>query len=433
MLDYIRKRSGGIIGFLIIGAIALVFVFWGVGGQNTGEISNIVMDDEKIPVQYYLELKRDAMEQLRSQGEGIDPDILNQAAAQRALSNLTQRHVLRKLAAGTGRSIPEQELVRQITSQPAFQDENGVFRKSLYEQYVSQATNFSVATFEQRFADDLLVTSTADFVYGLAFTPTKELDERYHLTEDQVKLNYAYFPVASFTEGLEPTEEETKDYYERNKEAFRRPAELRADYVTVEPNSFLDGVEVTDEEISAQYEEERSRLTSQPSAEVRHILFRFPSFYPSAEDKAAVLKKADDAMARLATEDFATLARELSEDPATAPKGGDLGTLRKGATVKEFEDAVYGLGAANVGKPIGPIETNFGYHIILVESYTPPKTTPLEVAKPELEREIRERKARRAAVDRIEDLYDRVQRDPSLGLRQVADALGLEVRGSEFF
>jgi peptidyl-prolyl cis-trans isomerase D len=434
MLDYIRKRSGGIISFLIIGAIALVFVFWGIGGQDTGTVPNITIDDETVPIQSYLRLKRDTMERMRADGQGMDPSQLNQASAQGAISTLVQRHVIRELAKRTGRQLPETEIVRRITSQPAFQDEQGVFRKSLYERYVAEATGLSVPAFELGFADDVLVSDTANFVQGLVFAPTKALEEAYGLTEDEIKLNYAFFPAPSFAEGLDPTDEEIAAYYEANLESFRIPKEVRAAYVTVSPESFLGEVEVSEEEIQAQYEEELAALTSPPSAEVRHILFKFPTpFYPKPEEKGPVLQKALAAMERLKDEDFADLARELSEDQGSAPKGGSLGTLRKGATVREFEDVAFGAGAENLGVPQGPVETAFGYHIIEVTAYNPPVTKTLEEARDGLEREIRERKARRLASGRIEDLYERVQRDPSLALPGVAAALGLECQESGFF
>ncbi len=91
-----------------------------------------------------------------------------------------------------------------------------------------------------------------------------------------------------------------------------------------------------------------------------HILVNFGT------DTAAAKQKTDQIMARLkAGEDFGKLARELSEDPGSKDKGGDLGWFGKGAMVKEFEDAV---NKAAIGETVGPIKSQFGFHIIKVKN-----------------------------------------------------------------
>jgi peptidyl-prolyl cis-trans isomerase D len=433
MLDYIRKRSGGFISFFIIGAIALVFVFWGIGGQNTGNMSNIVLDDEKIPVYSYVELKRESIETLRGEIGDSNPDELNQLAARRALASITQRHILREMGKRTGRRVPDSELVRQITSIAAFQDDNGVFRKANYERYITQIMGTTVAAFESRLADDILVQNTAGFVEGLAFSPTKALLEEYHFAEDQIKLNYVYFPASAFTEGINPSEEEIAAYYEANKETFRIPAEIMVDYVVIKPESYQDTVVVTDEETKDFYDENLSRFTVQPQAVVSHILFKFPNFNPTPEEKVAVLQKAQEALKRLETEDFAIVAMELSEDEGTKSAGGSLGAISKGVTVKEFEDAAFGEGAQNLGEIIGPVETSFGYHLIKVDSVTPESIEPYDSVKDNLERQIRSRKARREAINLAEDLSDKAQSSLNTDLKTLAQSMNLECLSSDFF
>ncbi len=89
-----------------------------------------------------------------------------------------------------------------------------------------------------------------------------------------------------------------------------------------------------------------------------HILIQFDNNKDSAKKEAlSILKEAKSG------KDFAELARKYSKDPGSAQKGGDLGYFGKGRMVKEFEDACF---KANPGEIVGPVETQFGYHIIKV-------------------------------------------------------------------
>jgi parvulin-like peptidyl-prolyl isomerase len=91
----------------------------------------------------------------------------------------------------------------------------------------------------------------------------------------------------------------------------------------------------------------------------QHILINFGT------DTAASRTKAEQIYQRIkAGEDFTKLAAENSDDAGNKFKGGDLGWFGKGAMVKPFEDAVTG---ASVGDVIGPVKTQFGYHIIRVK------------------------------------------------------------------
>ena len=83
--------------------------------------------------------------------------------------------------------------------------------------------------------------------------------------------------------------------------------------------------------------------------------------------EAAQLKRAEDLKARLAKSPkrFAETAKAESDDALSKPKGGDLGTLRRGMLLPELEAAVF---SAKPGSVLGPVKTQYGYHILQVRS-----------------------------------------------------------------
>ena len=98
----------------------------------------------------------------------------------------------------------------------------------------------------------------------------------------------------------------------------------------------------------------------------RHILFRLTD--RSEAGKSKTLQEAQQVRNRLqAGEDFATLAKLFSSDNSNAARGGDLGWFGRGRMVEPFENAAFG---ARIGRVVGPIETQFGYHLIEVTDRT---------------------------------------------------------------
>ena len=128
------------------------------------------------------------------------------------------------------------------------------------------------------------------------------------------------------------------------------------------------------EEVERFYEENKAaQFTSPETRCARHILFNKDQ-REQAEEVKGRLQDAGD---------FAQLAQEFSQDPGSAENGGDLGCLGRGETVPDFEEAVFG---AERGEIVGPVETEFGYHLIEVTDVREEATQPLS----EVEAQIRD-------------------------------------------
>jgi peptidyl-prolyl cis-trans isomerase C len=134
------------------------------------------------------------------------------------------------------------------------------------------------------------------------------------------------------------------------------------------------GADPSQEEVERFYEENKAAQFTTPETRcARHILFN--------KDQR---EKAEEVKARLQDGgDFAELAQEFSQDPGSAENGGDLGCLGRGETVPEFEEAVFG---AEQGDILGPVETEFGFHVIEVTDIREEATQPLS----EVETQIRD-------------------------------------------
>ena len=138
------------------------------------------------------------------------------------------------------------------------------------------------------------------------------------------------------------------------------------------------------EEVQKYYDENKEAQFTNPEQRcMRHILFN----KDQKEKAEEVEEQLEDGG------DFAELAKENSQDPGSAEQGGDLGCLGEGETVPEFEKAAFG---AESGEIVGPVETEFGYHVIEVTEVRPKETRSLEEVEPEIREQL-------AAAERDEE------------------------------
>lgn len=143
-------------------------------------------------------------------------------------------------------------------------------------------------------------------------------------------------------------------------------------------------VQVNDQDVKSSYAQRKTLDAGEFRVRARHILL----LVPPGESGRTQEQRAKEALARLqAGADFAALAKELSEDPGSKERGGDLGEFGRGEMVPEFERAAY---TAKVGKVVGPVRSPFGWHLILVTEQAALKAKPEEEALADIRKRLYE-------------------------------------------
>lgn len=163
-------------------------------------------------------------------------------------------------------------------------------------------------------------------------------------------------------------------------------------------------VKVEDAAIQAFYEENAQRMIEPESFHASHILLRVAA-EAEASERAAVRARAEALLAKAkGGTPFADLARESSEDPGSKERGGDLGWVRKGQTVPQFEQAALAL---DPGTLSGVVESPFGYHLIRLHEKRPERKVPLEEAKPRIQQVLGEEQLRQVIDKRVSGLREK--------------------------
>lgn len=180
-------------------------------------------------------------------------------------------------------------------------------------------------------------------------------------------------------------------------ETFRENIRQQMSVQNMIANDITEGVTVDDAAVETFYDENLDQMAIPERVHARHILVKFES--GNDESRAAAEQKLAELAAQVeAGESFALLAIEHSEGPS-GQKGGDLGYFERGQMVKEFDEVAFG---AEPGAVVGPVETQFGLHLIKVEEHTAPGTVPLV----EVEPKIREYLVQQTLYSTVEQLVE---------------------------
>ncbi len=159
-----------------------------------------------------------------------------------------------------------------------------------------------------------------------------------------------------------------------------------------------------EDEIKAYYDSHPDEFKKPEMIRARHILVKVePS--ASQKDKEKAKEKANNILKKIkAGENFEKLAEDLSDDPGSKSKGGDLGFFSRGRMVKQFEDAAFSL---KPGETSGIVETQFGYHIIKVEEKKDASTEPYDAVKDKISQKLIQERVK----TKVTEFLDKVMKD----------------------
>jgi peptidyl-prolyl cis-trans isomerase D len=403
MLDLLRKKAQSplIQGTILI--IALVFIFWGVGGYRGSRNSVAQVNDEAISYEELQKAYERLANQYRDQFGGTLPKGLleNLDLEGQALEQLIQRSLLRQGAREMGIMVSDLEVQQAVQKMEAFRS-NGAFNVEQYRTILSRS-GMTPTSFEDNMRTDLLAGKVIEYLSRFAKLTPLEVADQFDFENEELKIEYVAFSGTDFKTKITADEEQLKSYYEENKGNYMTEPQVKLDFLAFPFNAKEKPV-ISAEEVESFYRQNFSRYSIPEQRNARHILIK-----ASEEDPADILAAKRNRAAQIlelarSGEDFAQLARQYSEGP-TGPKGGDLGFFTRGQMVKAFEDAVFSL---DEGQISDIVQTPFGFHVIKLEKIKPAYTKKLDEVKGEIEAQIQAQQSRELAFRQATESYENI-------------------------
>lgn len=402
MLTQMRKNVGSWLIKLLLGAIVVVFILWGVGPDQKNPNATVATVDGK-PIEY-MEFSRtyqNLMENVRRQfGENLNEEMIKALnLKEQAVNQLVDRRIILNAADKMGFKVTDEELALSISDIPAFQSDGG-FDTQVYQQVLSRL-GLTPEAFEVSQREDLLIQKVNDFIARTVNVSDEEAVAWYQWQNTAVDIEYLRVDPLGYTD-IEVSEEELRAFFEANKDNYKTAPQIKARYVVFRPADYKSRVQVEDDEVKTYYEENQAEFYSPETVEARHILIQLDKDADEKAVEAARLRAAEIYARTMKGEEFAELAKQLSEGPSKE-QGGYLGTFGRGRMVKPFEDTAFALQAGEISEPT---RTDFGWHIIKVEKHNAAETLTLEASQNKIRGQLSDKKARAMALEDAESVYD---------------------------
>lgn len=427
MLRFMRDKATSWLIKIILGAIVIVFIFWGVGSFRSQRFSRVaVVNGDVITVDDYREAYNNLIEQIRRRfGNSLDENMLKALGVkEQALNSLVDNRILVQEAQKLKFRVTDAELAAAIRDFGPFQ-RAGTFDSQLYKNVLNQL-RMTPEQFEVAQREAMLVEKLRTLITQSVKVSEQEALEWYNWLNQTVNLEFVVFEPGRYKD-LKPAEEEIQEYFEKNKSKYKTEPMVKARYVMFRPDAYLSKVTVTDNEIRQHFEANSQEFKKPKTVEARHILLRLDP-NADAETVSERRKKAVEIQKMAQSgKDFAKLASQYSEGP-TKDRGGYLGEFPREAMVKPFADKAFSMAAGEISDPV---RTQFGWHIIKVEKVNPESNLSFDESKEKIRSKLTFDRAKALAYDDAETISD-ISFDGE-DLVHAASERGLKVTTTDFF
>ena len=427
MFEFIRTHQR-LMQILLLLLILPSFAFVGLQSYSHFSDSNNVVAKvagQSITQQEWDAAQREQMERLRQMfGQQFDAKMFDTPAAkQNILENLIAQRVMAAEAVRNHLSISDQSLQQTILAIPGLTDANGKFDVERYKALLAMQ-GMTPVMYQERLRQDLALQQVNAAVQASAFTPKSVANRLSDLNDQERDVQELLFKASDFASQVKVTDEMLKAYYDNNGKQFEIPEQAKIEYVVLDSAALAAQMSVSDDDVKSYYEQNAKHYAVEEQRRASHILIAVKKGAADAE-KSAARTKAEQLLARLRKNpaEFAKLAKENSQDPGSADRGGDLDFFGKGMMVKPFEDAAYEL---KKGEISDVVQSDFGYHIIQVTDIKPASVRSLDEVKSEIVADIKKQQVAKKYSE-LAELFTNTVYEQADSLKPVADKLKLRI------
>ena len=431
MLTAIKDRASGWIAWALVFLISIPFALWGINSYFEGASKIVVASvngvdvDEAVYQQALSEQRRSLVQMM---GRNVDAEFFASSPFKlEVLDSLIDTQLQAEYLADRGYRITNEQLSERIGAFPAFQSE-GLFDPARYEMLLQNA-GLSAEGFERQQRQQGAVDQLRIGLRATSLVVSAMTDRAIALLMQERVAQFTILELEPFSEAAQINEDAVLEEYEKHKDRYIQPPQMQVDYLALSLDALAAQAVVTAEAEQAFYDDNTSRFTQPGSRTASHILINVTGDAEEAEVAKALERAQGLVNQGRDGGDFASLAREYSDDPGSAGRGGDLGIIRPGTMAPEFEAVVFEL---NPGEISNPVRTDYGWHVIMLTDLRKSVVSPFAEVRSEIRSLLAREWAEGQFMVMAEDFQNMVFEQPG-SLDATADFLGLPIQRSGWF
>ncbi len=402
--------------FVVIGVFILGFVFFSGAGSSADPVGQVVaqVGSDRITAADFDRQYKAQVERYRQMYQGNFSPELERALdlPRNVLDSMIERILRLESARRFDLHVSDEELARKIVVLPYFQDQGQFIGREKYEKML-RGSGVAPERFEEDLREDLLLEKYGELVKASVVVPDAELLREFSVRNDKATIEYILVPATRLETNAQPSDAELQAYLDKHKDRYRIPVQRRAKYLLIDRAKLRAKIQPTAAEIQSEYEKSKDNFNVSEQVHASHILIAVkPEGGADAEVQARAKAEILAARAKMAGADFGKLANENTDDPSGKGSGGKLPPFSRGQMVPEFEEAAFAMAPGEIR---GPIKTQFGFHVIRLESKTPARTRTLEEVRPSLSVKLADLQATREEERLASEMATRLKamRSPS--------------------
>ncbi len=399
MRDDFKKYSWTL--WLVIIAFLLGFSFTDI--FSGGSVSKTVIakiGDNEIKIERFQKQLLQTLDNYKNQMKGnFNKELITQMRIpEQILQNLINSSIIGIEAKKLNIRATKSELKEMIVNHPAFQKDGKFIGITKYKRYLAMFRT-NAKDFESDLKKDIINNKLKQLVTASLVVDNDSLREKYRKEKDSVNLDYIKIKVDSKQSDFNASEEELKEYFEKNKDSFKTPERRSANIIALRFDDFKKDLKLKEQDYYDYFREKKDQFRIPEKIKISRIFIDY-----NKTDREEVFKRIEKLRKELNTSNFESSARLFSKD-RKKDNGGDWGYSEWKSFTSQERSIIKSLKQSEISDPV---DTLNGFSILYAKEKTLERQEPYETAKPKIKNLLEREGLRKIVRAKLDKIYKKI-------------------------